>query len=537
MSARFALPLLVLVGAAAGGCAAISTPEGGARDTEAPKLVSSVPANRTVNVRSRSVILEFSEPVQVKDLSKNLLVAPLLSDDNKYKVRQGKNTVELEFEKPFEANTTYSFNFRDAITDITESTPARDAAISFSTGPALDSGAVAGRVRDLLTSQPAADVSVLLYPAIDTANIRKGRPYYLARTDKNGVYQLRNLREGRYRIFALADKNQSSRYEDGEKIGYLPDLLTIRPGTDSVQLLLTRPDARRALITSQKADPVRFLVGLNEGIRSATIAPIGTATTTPNEALQLIDGGRSVALYKSALLPEGRYLLATTDSAGNDGRDTLNVKFAGTVPARRPPAWQLVGNGKEVFRQGQVALQFTEPLRLVAEKPIGTLVEDSTKRRPLRLPTDASLNPDRTLLTVNLNTKAKQTVSIQLDSTVVTAISGRSLGLKPLRFALTEQASTGSLAGKVQTTYKRYELLLLDEKGQRIRSLDSPRTFRFDNLVPGTYRIRVFVDANADGRWQGGDPQFRLLPEPVFNLSRTFQVRANWEEEDIQVAF
>ncbi|MBG8554549.1 Ig-like domain-containing protein [Hymenobacter guriensis] len=537
MSARFALPLLVLVGAAGGGCATIATPEGGARDTVAPKLVSSIPADRAVNVRNRSVVLEFSEPVQVKDLSKNLLVAPLLADDNKYTVREGKNTVTLDFDKPFEPNTTYSFNFRDAITDITENTPARDVSVSFSTGAVLDSGAVQGRVVDLLSSQPSADVSVVLYPETDTANVRRGRPYYLARTDKGGRYQLRNLREGRYRLFALADKNQSSRYEEGEKIGYLPEPITIKPGTDSVQLQLTRPDARRALVTSQKSDPLRFVVGYNEGLHSAVISPLGAATTSPNEALQLIDRGRSVALYKSTQLPEGRYLLASTDSAGNSGRDTLNVKFTGTTPTRRPPAWQLVGSSKEVYRQGLVAVQFTEPLRLVPDQPIGVLVEDSTRRRPLRLPADATLSPDRTLLTVKLNSKANKSISLQLDSTVVTAISGRSLGLKPLRFTPTDQSPSGTLAGRVQTTAKRFELQLLDDKHQLVRTLDSPRTFRFDNLAPGTYHIRVFIDTNADGRWQGPDPNLRRLPEPVFNLQREFQVRANWEEEDIQVAF
>ncbi|WP_303309676.1 Ig-like domain-containing domain [Hymenobacter sp. BT730] len=537
MPARAYLPLFFLVGTVLSGCAAISSPEGGARDTVPPKLVSTQPTDRAVNVTGRTIRLEFSEPVQVKDLTKNLLVAPLLSEANKYKVREERNAIELQFEKPFEPNTTYSFNFREAISDITESNPATDVILSFSTGAALDSGSVKGSVRDLLTQAPAADVSVVLYPEADTANIRRGRPYYLARTDKEGQFTLRNLKEGRFRLFALADKNQTSRYEEGEKIAYLPEMLTVRPGIDSVQLLLTRPDSRPPIILSQKAETGRFAVSYNEGVRTAALSALAGNAVAP-ELLQVAEAGKRVNLYQTAALQAGRYLLAATDSAGNTARDTVNVKFAPAPPtASAGLPWTIEGNAKEVYRQGQIVIKFSEPLRLEPKKPVGVLVEDSTTRRPLQ-PANIVLSPDRTQLTVALNTRARNYVTLLLDSTVVQSVTGQSLRLRPMRFVLTEQSTTGTVAGTVQTAPKRrFELQLLDEKGNLVRSLLSPKTFRFDNLAPGSYRIRVLVDANGDGRWQAGDPQLRQVPEPVFIYPQPIQVRANWEVEDIRVSF
>ena len=70
------------------------------------------------------------------------------------------------------------------------------------------------------------------------------------------------------------------------------------------------------------------------------------------------------------------------------------------------------------------------PVRLATGKPFGTLVEDSLKRRPLRLPADGTLSPDRTLLTVRFNTKAKNRLEIVLDSTAITAITGQPLRLQ-----------------------------------------------------------------------------------------------------------
>ncbi|WP_345226941.1 Ig-like domain-containing domain [Hymenobacter koreensis] len=538
MSVRVNLLWCLPAGLWLAGCAAISAPEGGARDTIAPELVRSSPRNGATSVTQQSVRLEFSEQVQLKELSKNLLVTPSLAEDNPYKVRQERNSVELRFEKPLAANTTYVFNFRDAVTDITESNVAANTILTFSTGAALDSGSVAGTVTQLLTGLPAAEALIALYPAGDTADVRRQRPFYAGRTDKSGAFVLRNLREGPYRVYALFDKNQNSRFDEPEAIAYLPQPVQIRAGLDSVQLVMVRPDSRRPLVLSQKSTSAQFQVGYNEGLRQVAIAPLGQpATPAISAAVFLTEKGRTAAVQRTPALAAGRYLLSATDSAGNTGVDTVNVKFDGQQPNRRGPQYTVVDNAREVYRNGQLRFQFNEPVQLLPNRPFGVLVEDSTTRRPLRSPADGLLSPDRTLLTVNLNTKARGRITFIPDSAAILPVSGQALGLRPLRLAVTDQASTGSLAGTVKTTAKRFELQLLDQNYQIITSLISPRTFKFDNLAPGTYRLRVLVDADNDGRWRGGDPKLRLPAEPVFNFPQPQQVRANWDIENLQLAF
>ncbi|GGF02961.1 hypothetical protein GCM10011383_12350 [Hymenobacter cavernae] len=523
------------------GCAAISSPQGGPRDKEAPKLTNSIPANGARNVTSRSIRLEFSETVQLKDLQKNLVVAPVISDSNRYKMRQERTALTLTYEKPLAPNTTYSFNFGNAITDITESNVVANPIVAFSTGAELDSGKVNGRVTDLLMAKPAGEVAVMLYPEQDTANIRRGRPYYLTHTDKQGRYAFRYLKEGSYRLFALADKNQNNRYNEGEKIAYLPDLITVQAGLDSVHLIMTRPDARGPLATSQTPGPVQFRVGFNEGLTQANLAPLASPTTAPaglNDAVQLAEGGKTVVLYKTSALSEGRYVLAATDSVGNSSRDTLNVRFPGTPPPRRGAAYTVEGNPKEINAQGQLRIQFVDPVRLIADKPFGTLVEDSVRRRPLRIPADAVLSPDRTQLTISPNTKAKNTIIVQLDSTVLTAVTDRPLRLRPIRLRITEQSSTGSLAGTIDTKYPKFQLQVINNEFQPVAVLNNPKgTFRFDNLAPGTYRLRVLVDADGDGTWRSGDPNLKRPAEPVYFGPTIPPVRANWEQEGIKLKF
>jgi len=538
MSVRADLLALLAFAALLEGCATVAPPQGGPTDTVAPRRIASSPDSAARNVKQRYVRLVFSEPVQLKDLSKNLLITPQLPADNPYKVREERNAITLLFDKPLEENTTYSFNFRDAVVDITESLPARNAVLSFSTGAVLDSGAVRGTVTDALTAQPVADAVVGLYREADTTNVRRARPYYLARTDKQGQYSLGFLKNGRYRIYAIVDKNQDGRYQEGEKIAYLPEPITVGEGKAPVPLLLTRPDRRPPVLSNRQPGPTALQLNFNEGLREVALASLDNpASANLNETLLLTERGRVLLLFKTPGVPEGRYLLSATDSTGNTLRDTLNVRFPVPAASARKqaasPLYTVEGNPRSVYRQGQVKFRFAVPVRLAPGKTFGTLVEDSVRRQPLSVPANGTLSPDRTLLTVQLDTRAKSRIDILLDSTAVTAVTGQLLRLRPLRLSLSEEAATGTLSGTLSTKEPRFELQLLDDKLQVVQSLASPKgSYRFENLAPGTYRLRALIDRNGDGRWNGGDPNLQVPAEPVYLHPKALQLRANWEVEE-----
>jgi uncharacterized protein (DUF2141 family) len=534
--------------AALGSCAAVSSPQGGPRDRTAPRLVATSPDSAARNVKQQFIRLTFSEAVQVKDLPKNLLITPQLGSDNQYQLREDRNSVTLQFPRPLEPNTTYSFNFRKAIVDITESTPAKYQALSFSTGPTLDSAKVQGTVTDLLTARPIADASVGLYRVADTAGVRRGLPYYLTRADNRGNFDLNFVKTGQYNLYAWVDKNNNGRFDDGEKIAYLPAPITLSDTTRPRALVLTQPDRLPPRRTTIDRSATQVRLHFNEGLRTVSLAPAAGATPASTAALQqsvfLTEQGRTAALYHTTTLVDGRYLLAVTDSAGNTARDTLNVNFpVPTATSRKaaPLAGTAVeGNPRSVFRQGQVRFKFPVPVNLAPGQPLGILAEDSVKRRPLRLPADGTLSPDRTELTITLDTKAQKTVEIRLDTTTITAITGQSLGLRrALKLTVTDIDPSGILKGSIQTQVKQFDLQLLDEKYQVVRQLRSPKgRYLFDRLPPGSYRFRVLIDQDGDGHWRGPNPNLRTPPEPVFVSPTLIKLRANFElDEPVKLAF
>ncbi|MBD2769819.1 Ig-like domain-containing protein [Hymenobacter sp. BT664] len=530
------LALLALV-ALLESCAAVAPPLGGPRDRTPPRRISSSPDSAARNVSQKFVRLNFSEPVVTKELSKNLLITPQLPPDNPYKLREDRNSITLLFDKPLDPNTTYSFNFREGVVDITEGLPARNAYLNFSTGAVLDSGKVSGVVTDVLTAKPVTGASVGLYRETDTVGVKRGRPYYTVLTDKDGKFNLSFLKDGQYKIYALADKNNNGRYDAGEKIAYLPAPITIAGSTGTpVPLVLTYPDRRPPLLTTRTPSPTQLRLSFNEGLRAATLVTLGTspAPAALAEAMLLADRGRSLVLFKTPEVGDGRYLLTMTDSTGNVGHDTLQVKFpvppATAKKTANPPLYSVEGNPRAVFPEGQVKFLFAVPVRIAAGSPFGTLVEDSVKRRPLRLPADGALSPDRTELTVRFNTKARKRLEILLDSAAITVVTGQALRLRPLRLGISEQDISTSLSGTITTKEKHFELQLLNDKLQVVTSLFSPKgSYLFADIPPGIYYLRVLIDSDGDGQWRNGDPNLLLPHEPVYLNPKPQQVRAGFD--------
>ena len=74
-----------------------------------------------------------------------------------------------------------------------------------------------------------------------------------------------------------------------------------------------------------------------------------------------------------------------------------------------------------------------------------------------------------------------------------------------LRLTLTEQDPAGRIPGRITSTFPRFELQLLNEKFEVVARLDSPKgKYSFDNLAPGSYRLRALLDVDGDGRQDGG---------------------------------
>ncbi|GAA4423697.1 Ig-like domain-containing protein [Pontibacter saemangeumensis] len=519
-------------------CATINAPEGGPKDLTAPTLQASSPQDQQLNVKTNTIRLVFDEEVQQKNLQKELLITPNVN--KRYEVRSDKNELTLEFEEPLQDSTTFSFNFREGIVDITEQNKAVNLKISFSTGSFIDSSSVSGRVVNILKQTPEKGAVVALYQAEDTMSFRKHRPYYLTNTDSAGNYEIENIKEGSYRVYALVDKNSNTFYDnEEERVAYLTEPIRIMPGTDSVLLQTVRIDTKKPILLQREKYLDRFIANYNEGIQQFELkAMAGGADTLVH---RLSADGKAVELFKTVNFSGGKTILTAVDSSGNITADTIEIAFEGKR-AKRITGAQL----KVMNTPAKGSYRAKQPVTIVLETPVSikgntlvTLMTDTVVLQQLTYPEQVRLDKTGTEISFNLpelNRRMKQ-VSVVLDSTALVPTIGEPLTFTSISIPIAEENGTGTISGAITTKSESYIVQLLNSEYKVVEEKKNPQKNLFKDIEPGAYRVRVLIDENKNGKWDKGDPEMKRAPEKVYIYPEVIDVRANWERENINLTF
>ena len=234
MKRIYILSLLAFTLAVVLSCAKQGYPSGGPKDEKPPVVLSTTPANGSLNFGEKQFSIAFDEYVNIKDAENNILVSPPMNTKPEYTTK-GRSVV-VKLKDTLMPNTTYLFQFKEGIVDFNEGNPLPSFEYVFSTGSSIDSMTLRGQVLDAFTLKPFSQVvTVMAYGESQLADtlgdsiVAKVQPMYATRTDKEGNFALNHLREGRYMIVALDDANKNLRYNEGEAIAFLDSLLTAEP--------------------------------------------------------------------------------------------------------------------------------------------------------------------------------------------------------------------------------------------------------------------------------------------------------------------
>lgn len=241
-------------------CANKGYPEGGAKDTTPPKVISESPMSYTKNFNKKKIYIYFNEYVQLKDVNEKFIISP--PQKKKPKPRLKGKYIQVDFVDSLRANTTYSLDFADAILDNNEGNPLGFYRYVFSTGNVIDSLELSGNVVNAESGEPVLNMYVFLYENLADSVPLKEIPNYVARTDSSGFFRLTNLRDTVYRIVAVGDNNRDYKYTpEGEMFAFLDS--TVRPVVKPMtrQDTLTRIDkiVGRDTITSDSIWTVQYL--------------------------------------------------------------------------------------------------------------------------------------------------------------------------------------------------------------------------------------------------------------------------------------
>ena len=209
-------------------CAKVGRLEGGPKDVTPPVYLESSPPNYSTYFEGKQIDITFDEFLNLESANQELLVSPPL-EERPVVISKGKSiTIDLK-KVSLKENTTYTFNFGNAINDLNENNPLPGFEFVVSTGEVLDSFATRGFLFQSFDLKPPEDrVIVGLYENLADSVPYLEIPSFIGRTNKKGYFSINNVKPGIYKIFALQDMNNNLLYDQPtESIAFEDTLINL----------------------------------------------------------------------------------------------------------------------------------------------------------------------------------------------------------------------------------------------------------------------------------------------------------------------
>jgi Bacterial Ig-like domain len=238
---------LVLAGLAA--CANPGNPPGGPRDRLPPQVVETVPDTfALVEPFSGAIRIKFNERISERvaggSLDRAVQVSPRTGV---VRVKHKRDGLEVSVAGGFQAGLVYRVTVLPVVNDMFQNPMKEAFEFVFSTGPPPLPNVLAGIVVDRITGRARQGISIVATPSQEEDGVQN-----VAQTDSAGIYALRYLPEGTYRVQAFEDVNRNDEADRQE-----PRAEAVRTVTniDTIfaHLSILAPDTTAAIVASTEA--------------------------------------------------------------------------------------------------------------------------------------------------------------------------------------------------------------------------------------------------------------------------------------------
>lgn len=557
-------------------------PEGGPKDVNPPKVVLCDPPAWSTRFHKKEIHITFNKFIQLKDQNNQVNIAPHLSHVD---IRLHGKSIYIRLLDSLKSNTTYSINFGDAISDITENNILHEYTYVFSTGSFIDSLSLSGRVLNDFDQIPQKDVIAMLYiNENDTLPLDSlpfhVRPYYLAKTNENGDFHFRNLRDVPFLLFALKDMNNNYIFDlPKENIAFSDSLVKgvyIKPPSpeslkkdsiakhDSAKIkrdtgYIKKDTARLfkqsvpgyTLMMFEENDSIQKIlkadmVSDNQvGIvfRFPSIKPRFIPLNIPDTAGWMLPefspGRDSVFLW---LKNTGKDSLFLRIVDNNKTLDTARIDLRKKTPRKKkadkgPPKLAKLGftsnmpDGRFNQFRSDPTLIFSYPLYSSDLSRI-LLVDGKDTLKPKLAYTDSVKRKLRILH----KWKEDRPYRMIIPDSIFRSMNGISNDSVIFTFRSRSLRDFGSIQITIgiKDLSCNYIIQLLDDKEVVLEqhNISTPGKVKFDFLYPAKYKIKAIFDRNHNGKWDTGKFSRHLQPEKVRYYQKIIEVRANWDIDE-----
>ncbi|OFY99843.1 MAG: hypothetical protein A3K10_04290, partial [Bacteroidetes bacterium RIFCSPLOWO2_12_FULL_31_6] len=306
-------------------CAQIVPLTGGDKDILPPKEVKSEPLNGSLFFDSKTISIEFDEFIQLNNSASQLIVSPLMEPVPEVSVKGKKLVVKLLGN--LKENTTYSINFGNAITDITENNVFPNYKYVFSTGSYIDSLSYSGTVVDAFDLSKKDKIYVLLYDQLTDSVPLKELPRYIAITDKDGAFSISNIAHGKYKFFAINDINGNYLFDlPNEEIAFKNEIIMLdSSSSNNLVYLFEEENKLQFVVKAENKTYGKIDIVFNKPTENLIINPLNVKFKKKWYLEEKNKDGDSLTLWLTTTEKIENLELELKD--GNEIIDTVNISI------------------------------------------------------------------------------------------------------------------------------------------------------------------------------------------------------------------
>lgn len=524
-------------------CAQELNPTGGERDKIPPKVLKTSPENETVNFTGQVLKFTFDEPIQKPDIKKDIFISPFVNRP-KVLVSDNGRRMSINLQEELRPQTTYVITL-NGIKDLRERNQIESPyTLAFSTGDQLDSLELQGIIENT-ESKGVEEMLVLLFDADSVIgnDILGKRPAYLSRTDAQGKFAFKFLRNGPYRVFGVADGDQSNTYSSvTEAVAMAADSVLVLDGDttnlDVVKLISFvvdeyAPRLRRYFWTNESTLAIQLSEALN--LSETTIFAtdtLGNDTTWVSQASYIPGAEKELWLD----LPDGKqwldvHLLNLSDSMGNTVDSVLRVS------PDKDREWETPLQIDPTLKLALPAIEFLPGKHVSESERMFFTLTDTSSFDSARQHFNLEWTEDGFFQRIKPQEKEAEGIPLVLRIERSFFYSESDTLFPDTVFtypvAWLNPENYGRLTGTVIPDSSYDGPLIIQMKGASgvVRSF-SDTTFSFQNLEAGDYSFEVIYDADGNGILTTGSLTQYRLPERRKKIPGSISIRANWDFED-----
>lgn len=515
-------------------CARTGRPDGGPKDEAAPLFVTANPPYESTNFSKKEIKINFDEFIKLNNLNKQLVVSPPMKNPPLISPQGAPSKfVKIELLDTLKPNTTYIFNFGNAVEDNNEGNKLENFKYVFSTGSYIDSLTTSGKISDAKLVETPKNVNVLLYridSAYNDSIVYKSKPNYITSTLDSTLFKFTNLKKGKYLLIALKEPFNDYIFDPKtDKIAFSQDTLFL-PKDSLVKkpLVLFKEDKNYEFKRAKEVAKGKIEFGFEGDRKNMKIQVLSKVPADFKSVSKFQTNKDTLNYWFTPFETDSLNFVVSKDFF----LDTVTVQLR----KKELDSLQISVSTRNILHfRDTFFVQSNHPIIEIDSTKISLFDQDTLA---VSYKTIASKKENKIGLTFDKKPKEKYRLTIL--PAAFKDIFGFENDTLNYSFATKQIDDYGRITINVNNANNKnliIELLSGKKQDELVASeiITSSKAVVFDLLEPKKYTIRAIVDTNKNNKWDTGNYLKKQLAESIIYHKElnNIQLRANYYLEEI----